>query len=191
MRKGSRRFHSQLPAGVVYGCCWTALSLEAKLSTREWLVRDRVIAYPGRLLVLAAGFGPPISALVVMGPLFFGSLPSTAFSPVNLAFNVIMFCIGSYVMGLLPALVAAMILILRRNITVLEALVVTFGASFAAGTLYGISSGSSATPIYTGASLALIAAPGAIGVGLLAVRCGVFATRQATGPAPFVGGPLP
>lgn len=145
-----------------------------QVSAKHWLLRDRIVARPARFVAIASALGPLISSFLIVGPFFFGNLPETALAPIYLLTNVILFCLGSYVFGFLPALVASSILALRRNITVLEALVVALGVSFAAGALYGML-GLSNVPVYTGASLALIATPGTIGVGLLAAWMRVFA----------------
>lgn len=102
-----------------------------------------------------------------------------------MAVNVLLFAIASYGFGLVPALLASVVLVLRRNITVLEAVVVALGVSFAVGTSYGML-GASGAPLVSGLSLTVLAIPATIGVGLLATWWGAFGT-----PSPTVRPPMP
>lgn len=150
------------------------------------MLRDRTVVKPGRLVAIASIVGPLISSLLTVGPFFFGSLPATALEPLHLAVNVLLFGIGSYCFGLVPALLASVVLVLRRNITVLEAVVVALGVSFAVGTCYGML-GASDAPLIGGLSLTLLAIPATIGVGLLATWWGAFGTPSPAARPPILG----
>ncbi|OEO31320.1 hypothetical protein VW23_016675 [Devosia insulae DS-56] len=102
-----------------------------------------------------------------------------------MAVNILLFAIASYCFGLVPALLASVVLVLRRNTTVLEAVVVALGVSFAVGTSYGML-GASSVPLFAGLSLTVVAVPATIGVGLLATWWGAFGT-----PSPTVRPPVP
>ncbi len=144
------------------------------MPTKNWLLRDRLIHRPGLLVAVASVIGPIVPALVFVGPFVLGKQSAVIPAPLDVAINVVLLCLGGYFFGLLPAFLASLILALRRNITVLEAVVAALGTSFIVGTLYGMA-GLSSTPLYTGTSLALMSIPATLVVGLLAAWWGVFA----------------
>lgn len=149
-----------------------------------WALRRRMIYSGTRFVVISTFFGPIIPGLLLS--------VTTAFPPygpksfLDQIVTSLGFAIGALVVGAVPALIASVLIVLRRPVSFIEALAITVVTTF---TLYFIficaASWLSGVDFAAGAGLtmAVLSVPGAIGAALLAARWGAFSPSRLPGAA--------
>lgn len=141
----------------------------------SWALQRRMIYRGTRFVVIAVVFGPLISGLLI------SLVAYKPMGPMELLVTEIAFTIGGYYFGVVPAALSSILIVARRWVSVVEALVITAVATFVIAFVFiSASSWLSEVPRAAGVglALALLSIPGAIGAGLLAAWWGAFTPSE-------------
>lgn len=144
-----------------------------------WALRRRVVHNGARFVCIAVVLGPLMSGLLLSR--VFGMLSRRSGGPLEFLATEAGFAIGGYIFGIVPAAIASMLIVARRSISFLEALLITATTTFLVFFIF-ISASSWLTRLSEaatlGLTLVLVSLPAAIGVGLLAAWWGAFTPRR-------------